>query len=225
MRAHLRERELLEPADVGLNTVRLVFQMPQPPKVVAVRGAVWSSALPVEVIGPPLLRRAQRLTARTFPAAVAVLADANVRSGRRVPLAIVSEPLDGLRRNMEGLPLPLGLRVELVPRDKHLAVVVQPSSGPFVEGAVAASLEPRNGRFGEQACIRLGCDARPVLRREVGQLDRVRVPHRRVAHACERTAGSMREPTANREGSGHALMRGAHRRFRTRGASPPPPCA
>ena len=83
----LRERELLEPADVRLNAVRLFFQMPQPPKVVTARGAVWSSALPVEVIVPPLLCLGQRLTARTIPAAVAVLADANVRKERHVPLA------------------------------------------------------------------------------------------------------------------------------------------
>jgi hypothetical protein len=93
----LRERELLEPADVRLNAVRLFFQMPQPPKVVTARGAVWSSALPVEVIVPPLLWLGQRLTASTIPAAVAVLADANVRKVRLVPAAcaVVGEPLDG----------------------------------------------------------------------------------------------------------------------------------
>ena len=87
----LRERELLEPADVRLNAVRLFFQMPQPPKVVTARGAVSSSAFPVEVIVPPLLCLGQRLTARTIPAAVAVLADANVRllyGCRVLPVAI-----------------------------------------------------------------------------------------------------------------------------------------
>ena len=93
----LRERELLEPADVRLNAVRLFFQMPQPPKVVTARGAVSSSAVPVEVIVPPLLCLTHRLTARSFPAAVAVLADANVRKVRHVPAAcaVVGEPLDG----------------------------------------------------------------------------------------------------------------------------------
>ena len=87
----LRKRELLEPANVCLNTVRLFFQMPQPPKVVTARGAVSSSALPVEVIVPPLLWLGQRLTASTIPAAVAVLADVNVRllyGCRVLPVAI-----------------------------------------------------------------------------------------------------------------------------------------
>ena len=127
----LRERELLEPADVRLNAVRLFFQMPQPPKVVTARGAVSSGALPVEVVVPPLLWGGQWLATRTLPGPIAMLADANVRKvpPRHVPTAcaVVGSPLDGFRSDVVGLPLPLKHSMVLVPWHVHPHLVVQAS--------------------------------------------------------------------------------------------------